>query len=71
MARDDELGPDDGLAGATAAMHRAARRARVIARQTGTPLIICKEGQIEKLWLSADGDRNVELVDQTKRAPNK
>ena len=33
-----------------AALHRAARRARTLAAQTGTPLVIVRDGRIEKLW---------------------
>jgi hypothetical protein len=71
MTLEPEARPDDALSGAMAAMHRAARRARMIARQTGTPLIICKGGQIEKLWMGvdSDGDRNVDLVDPPTRSP--
>jgi len=41
-------GQDQDMAGALAALKRAARRARIIAAQTHTPLVIYKNGHIEK-----------------------
>lgn len=39
---------DDGLAGVDAALRRAALRARETAARTGTPLVIYRNGKIEK-----------------------
>ncbi len=39
------------LVGATPALHRAAQRARMVARRTGTPLVLGKNGRIEKRLL--------------------
>jgi hypothetical protein len=39
------------LTGVEAALKRAARRAREIAAQTGTPLVIYKNGKIVKLMI--------------------
>jgi len=39
---------DKDMEGSLAALKRAARRARVIAAQTHTPLVIYKNGRIEK-----------------------
>jgi len=39
---------DQDMAGSLAALKRAARRARIIAAQTHTPLVIYKNGHIEK-----------------------
>lgn len=38
-----------GMAGAQAAMHRAAQRARLIAQQTGTDLIIARAGHVVRV----------------------
>ncbi len=45
-------GQDQDMAGAGAALKRAARRARIIAAQTHTPLIIYKDGCIEKRMIA-------------------
>ena len=45
---------EDTLADATAALLRAAQRARVVARRTGTPLVISKDGRVEKRWLETE-----------------
>lgn len=45
---------DQTLVGATAALHRAARRARMIARRTGTPLVFGKNGRVEKRLLEGN-----------------
>ena len=42
----------DGLEGVEAALQRAALRAREIAAQTGTPLVIWKNGKTVKLMIS-------------------
>ena len=42
----------DGFEGVEAALQRAALRAREIAAQTGTPLVIWKNGKIVKLMIS-------------------
>jgi len=39
---------DKDMAGSLAALKRAARRARIIAAQTHTPLVTYKNGRIEK-----------------------
>jgi hypothetical protein len=52
-----ELGsnlPDADMQGADAALLRAARRAREIARQTNTPLIIMRDGKLVEEWITDD-----------------
>jgi len=44
--------PDSGMQGVEAALLRAARRAREIARQTNTPLIIERDGKIVEEWVT-------------------
>ena len=42
------------LEGATTALRRAAQRARLVARRTGTPLVLGKAGRVEKRWLEGE-----------------
>jgi hypothetical protein len=39
------------LDGATPALRRAAQRARMVVRRTGTPLLLGKAGRVEERWL--------------------
>ena len=48
--------PDPDMEGADAALLRAARRAREIARQTNTPLIIVRDGKIVEEWVTDEDD---------------
>ena len=43
------LGAKTDIAGSQAAMHRAAQRARQIAQQTGTDLIVARAGRIVRV----------------------
>ncbi len=43
--------PDPDLIGAEAALRRAARRAREIARSTRTPLVLWQDGKIKKEYV--------------------
>ncbi|MDQ6959118.1 MAG: hypothetical protein Q9M24_08435 [Mariprofundaceae bacterium] len=45
---------DQDMAGAGAALKRAARQARIIAAQTHTPLVIYKNGHIEKRMIEKE-----------------
>lgn len=45
------------LEGATAALERAAQRARMVARRTGTPLVLGQGGRVEKRLLEGEGER--------------
>jgi hypothetical protein len=47
-----QVSSNGGLTGVEAALQRAALRAREIAAQTGTPLVIYKDGKIVKLMIS-------------------
>jgi len=56
-AENDRLPPnlvshlaDADMQAAPRALLRAAHRAREIARQTGTPLIICRDGAVVEVW---------------------
>jgi hypothetical protein len=42
---------DKDLANAEAALRRAAKRARTVAKQTHTPLVVYKKGQIIKKYI--------------------
>ena len=44
--------PDPDMQGADKALLRAARRAREIARQTNTPLIIVRDGVLVEEWVT-------------------
>jgi hypothetical protein len=44
---------DPDLVGAEAALRRAARRAREIARNTHTPLVIWQDGRIRKVYVDS------------------
>ncbi len=46
--RDSKSPRSSGLTGIDAALRRAAQRARDVAESTGTPLVIYKDGKIEK-----------------------
>jgi len=46
--------PDPDMQGAPYALLRAARRAREIARQTNTPLIINRGGKTVEVWITDD-----------------
>lgn len=46
------------LASADRALKRAARRAREVARATGTPLVILKNGRVVKVRVSASGKKS-------------
>ena len=50
--------PDADMQAAPRALLRAAKRAREIARQTNTPLIIVRDGKIVEEWVTdqPDGD---------------
>jgi len=45
---------DEDMAGTGAALKRAARQARIIAEQTHTPLVIYKNGHIEKRMIEKE-----------------
>lgn len=47
---------DADLAGAGEALKRAARRAREIAERTHTPLVIYKDGQVQKRMIVREPD---------------
>ncbi len=47
---------DADLAGAGEALKRAARRAREIAERTNTPLVIYKDGQVQKRMIVRESD---------------
>ena len=49
-----ETGKDPDLAGATAAMHRAAQRARRIAAANNTPVAVFENGKV--VWKKADDE---------------
>ena len=51
-----ELARDPDLRSSQAAMHRAARRARELAAQTGTALIVSHNGVIKSIHFGADGE---------------
>lgn len=46
------------LASADRALRRAARRAREIARATGTPLVVLKNGRVVKFRVRANGKKS-------------
>jgi hypothetical protein len=46
--------PDPDMQAAPRALLRAARRAREIARQTNTPLIIVRDGVVVEEWVTDD-----------------
>lgn len=46
------------LASADRALRRAARRAREIARVTGTPLVILKNGRVVRVRVSTNGKKS-------------
>ena len=48
--------PDPDMQGAPYALLRAARRAREIARQTNTPLIIVRDGVLVEEWVTDSDD---------------
>ena len=47
---------DPDMEGADAAILRAAKRAREIARQTNTPLIIERDGKIVEEWVTDEDE---------------
>ena len=47
---------DPDMEGVEAALLRAARRAREIARQTNTPLIIVRDGVLVEEWVTDSDD---------------
>ena len=49
MKRRPTRASNTGLVGVEAALRRASQRARDLAAQTGTPLVIYSEGKIKKL----------------------
>ena len=49
-----ETARDRELAGATAAMHRAARRARRRAAANGTPIAVVEDGKV--VWVRVDDE---------------
>ncbi len=53
MTRRESKATDPDFAGAEAALRRAARRAREIARSTGTPLVIWRDGRIVKEYVGS------------------
>lgn len=48
MSPDDQKELKKLLDGATAALERAARRARELARQTGTKIVVIRDGELVK-----------------------
>jgi hypothetical protein len=46
VIREPQQQPDDDSTGIEAALLRAAQRARVVARQHGTPLVIWRDGRV-------------------------
>ncbi|HVQ36691.1 MAG TPA: hypothetical protein VMS31_04125 [Pyrinomonadaceae bacterium] len=54
MIPKSESKAENGLPGVTKALYRAAQRARVVAANTGTPLVFSAHGHIEKRWISHD-----------------
>lgn len=45
------------MAGSILALRRAAKRARQVAAQTGTDLIVWRDGRIERVPVSSQDDR--------------
>jgi hypothetical protein len=45
---------DPDMIGAEAALRRAARRARLVARQTGTPIVIWRDGRVVEEYVTDD-----------------
>lgn len=54
MKPNPEATTERALEGATAALERAARRARLVARRTGTPLVLGRGGRVEKRRLEGE-----------------
>ena len=54
MKRSPDLQKGGPLADAMPALHRAARRARAIARRTGTPIVLGRGGRVERRWLEGE-----------------
>jgi hypothetical protein len=52
MKQEKAISDNGRLTGVEAALRRAAIRAREIAAQTGTPLIIYGDGEIKKIMIS-------------------
>ena len=52
--------PDPDMQAAPRALLRAARRAREIARQTNTPLIIVRDGVLVEEWVTEDEPETTE-----------
>lgn len=52
----DSTKQDDVLKGVDVALKRAARRAREIAERTNTPLVIYKDGQVQKRMIVREPD---------------
>jgi hypothetical protein len=48
--------PDADMQAVPRALARAAKRAREIARQTGTPLVIRRDGVLVEEWVTDDED---------------
>jgi hypothetical protein len=48
--------PDADMQAAPRALLRAARRAREIARQTNTPLVIVRDGVLVEEWVTGEDD---------------
>ena len=48
--------PDADMQAVPRALARAAKRAREIARQTGTPLVIVRDGVLVEEWVTDDDD---------------
>ncbi len=58
MIRKESKATDPDMVGAETALRRAALRAREIARSTGTPLVIWRDGKLVKEYLDAAGDED-------------
>jgi hypothetical protein len=54
MSKVESTLPDADMRAVPAALRRAARRAREIARQTGTPLVIRRNGKLVEEQVAAD-----------------
>jgi hypothetical protein len=54
--REPDVAPpaDSDLAKALPALRRAARRAREIAYETGTPLVLAENGHVVERWITTD-----------------
>ena len=52
-----EQSKDSDMAGSIHALRRAAKRARQVAAQTGTDLIVWRDGRIERIPVASQDDK--------------